>query len=93
MDEPTIRLSILRFSRETLGISSQGGDSHNKVIEKLTGMYRNYMLSLKSLRKEADYELKRFSEPYKVKGSYVKIQRLKALLEDILQKTKEELQN
>lgn len=58
--------------------------THNKVINTLSKEYKLDMIHLKGLRKKADYEMTAFLEPFKMKAEFVKLERLKAVIEDIL---------
>lgn len=85
--------TTLLHCRETLQIQSTSKDSHNDIINELTSLYKLYMLSLKELRRKADYELSTFSEPYKLKGKYENVQRLQVIAEDILKQNISSLKN
>lgn len=65
--------------------------SHNQVISSLNSETKLYMLSLKRLRTDADYKMESFPEPLKVKGKNTPLLRIKAIIDDILNKNKEEL--
>lgn len=58
--------------------------THNKVINILSQEYKLDMIHLKGLRKKADYEMEVFLEPFKMKKGSVRLERLKAVIEDIL---------
>jgi hypothetical protein len=58
--------------------------THNRVINILSKEYKLDMIYLKGLRKKADYEMTVFLEPFKMKTELVKLERLKAVIEDIL---------
>ena len=71
--------------RDTLRFDSQGKESHDKVIQALAGQFRADMAHLKNLRKKADYEMASFPDPLMFKGVEVKLLRLKAVVENILE--------
>ena len=78
----------------TLGLLNdkvEGESSHNYVINKLDNEYLLTMVHLKKLRKDADYNLKPFGQPFKFKNKNVKVQMLKARLDDILNQDKASL--
>ncbi|MCK9492455.1 MAG: hypothetical protein M0Q24_10205 [Sulfurimonas sp.] len=58
--------------------------THNKVINILSKEYKLEMTYLKGLRRKADYEMDIFLEPFKIKSGSAKLERLKAVIEDIL---------
>jgi hypothetical protein len=83
--------AFLHCSNKLSDINPNTNGSHNQVISSLGKETKFNMLSLKQLRTDADYKMEPFPEPLKVKGQNATLLRIKAIIDDILNKNEEEL--
>lgn len=82
---------LLHCTTELELTSIQREGSHNTIINAIAKEYSFNMIHLKKLRKDADYDTTVFPEPLKFKGQEAKLQRLLAVVDDILQQNKASL--
>ena len=88
--------SALLHCRDTLInnlTEDYNGGTHEQVITAVNNdSVKDDLRSLKSLRVKADYHTEPFPTPLKVKGTIVHLQRANAIVNSILNKTKQDLQ-
>lgn len=80
---------FLHCSNSVSSVVADG--SHNRVINALNNEYRIYLMHLKKIRTDADYNMSSFPEPLIFKGKTAKLYRIQAIIEDILSKNKSSL--
>lgn len=78
--------AFLHCSNSISSVDADG--SHNQVINALNKEYRLYLVHLKKIRTDADYKMSSFPEPLIFKGSATKLNRIQAIIEDILNQDK-----
>lgn len=71
--------------------SVDANGSHNKIINALNKEYRLTLVHLKKIRTDTDYEMSSFPEPLKYKGIATPLNRIQAIIEDILNQNKSSL--
>ncbi len=72
-------------------INTEIEGSHHKVISSLGKETKFTMLSLKRLRKEADYNMEPFPKEMKIKNVNTPLLRVKAIIDDVLSRDESSL--
>ncbi|SKB73885.1 hypothetical protein [Malaciobacter marinus] len=73
-------------------LENQDGGTHQKIINSIKNDYiEEDLRSLKRLRVQADYNTNTFPTPLKVKSATYHLNRIDAIIKDILSKTKDDL--